>query len=192
VQSHTSVVDVNGMAVVVSSTVNLVFGSQVLDPVTGILFNNEVREINHHFKNSENDICPRWMTFPHQESRMPSASGLHRVCCDLLYSLGPDIHRKADNYPEAHKRPLSSTAPTIIENPDGSFYLALGASGGSKIFPAVFQVILNLDWGLDISSAIEYPRLHHQLYPEFVKADDSYPHELLAELERRGHSIFSA
>ena len=85
-QSHTSIVDVNGMAVVVSSTVNLVFGSQVLDPVTGILFNDEVCEIKHHFKNSENVIIfPRWMTFPHQESRMPSASGLHRVCCDLLY-----------------------------------------------------------------------------------------------------------
>ncbi|KAH9978655.1 gamma-glutamyltranspeptidase [Lactifluus volemus] len=153
--SHTSVVDVNGMAVVVSSTVNLVFGSQVLDPVTGILFNNEMDDFS--------------------TPGVPNAFGLW-----------PSPY----NYPEAHKRPLSSTAPTIIENPDGSFYLALGASGGSKIFPAVFQVILNLDWGLDISSAIEYPRLHHQLYPEFVKADDSYRRELLAELERRGHSIF--
>jgi gamma-glutamyltranspeptidase/glutathione hydrolase/leukotriene-C4 hydrolase len=98
----------------------------------------------------------------------------------------------ADNYPEAYKRPLSSTAPTIIEHPDGSFYLALGASGGSKIFPAMFQVILNLDWGLDISSAIEYGRLHHQLYPEWIDADVVYPRKLLADLERRGHLLHSA
>ncbi|KAI9437760.1 gamma-glutamyltranspeptidase [Lactarius indigo] len=90
----------------------------------------------------------------------------------------------ADNYPEAQKRPLSSTAPTIIENPDGSFYLALGGSGGSKIIPAIFQVVLNLDWGLDIGSAIEYGRLHHQLYPEWVEADNIYPAELLLNLKK--------
>lgn len=30
------------MAIAVTSTVNLVFGSQVLDPVTGVLMNDEV------------------------------------------------------------------------------------------------------------------------------------------------------
>lgn len=98
----------------------------------------------------------------------------------------------ADNFPEAQKRPLSSTAPTIIENPDGSFYLALGGSGGSKILSAVFQVILNFDWELDISSAIEYGRLHHQLYPEWIDADDTYPFELLLGLEKRGHTLHGA
>lgn len=45
-----------------------------------------------------------------------------------------------DNYPEPGKRSLSSTTPMILEYPDGSFYTAIGGSGGSKIFPAVFQV----------------------------------------------------
>ena len=43
-QSHTSVVDKDGMAVAITSTVNLVFGSQVMDRTTGILLNDEVRE----------------------------------------------------------------------------------------------------------------------------------------------------
>jgi gamma-glutamyltranspeptidase/glutathione hydrolase/leukotriene-C4 hydrolase len=43
--SHTSIVDASGMAVAFTSSVNVVFGSQVMDPVTGILFNNEVRDI---------------------------------------------------------------------------------------------------------------------------------------------------
>lgn len=97
----------------------------------------------------------------------------------------------ADNYPEAHKRPLSSTAPTIIEQSNGSFYAALGGAGGSKIFPAIFQVILNLDWGLDIGSAVEYGRLHHQLYPEWIEVDNIYPRELLLGLRTRGHLLHS-
>lgn len=44
-QSHVSVVDKNGMAVALTTTVNLVFGSQVLDPETGIILNDEVRTI---------------------------------------------------------------------------------------------------------------------------------------------------
>jgi gamma-glutamyltranspeptidase/glutathione hydrolase/leukotriene-C4 hydrolase len=33
------------MAVAITSTVNLIFGSRVMDAVTGILFNDEVCEI---------------------------------------------------------------------------------------------------------------------------------------------------
>lgn len=32
-----------GMAVALTTTVNLIFGSLVMDPVTGVLFNDEVR-----------------------------------------------------------------------------------------------------------------------------------------------------
>jgi len=41
-QSHSSIVDESGMAVSITSSVNFVFGSQVIDPVSGTLLNNEV------------------------------------------------------------------------------------------------------------------------------------------------------
>lgn len=41
-QSHTSIIDASGMAVAITSTVNLVFGSQVMDPITGIILNDEL------------------------------------------------------------------------------------------------------------------------------------------------------
>ena len=98
----------------------------------------------------------------------------------------------ADNYPEPGKRPLSSTVPTIIEHEDGSFYLAVGASGGTKIFPAVLQVILGIDdWGLDPSQAIEWGRVHDQLYPLSVEVDDILPKEGIDGLRERGHNITS-
>ncbi|KAF5321830.1 hypothetical protein D9619_001810 [Psilocybe cf. subviscida] len=121
--SHTSVVDLNGMAVSLTSTVNLVFVGTI------------------------------------------------------------------DNFPAPGKRPLSSTAPTIFEHADGSFYLAIGGSGGSRIFPSLFQVIANLNWGMDISAAIEEGRLHDQLYPVTVDADNVYPPHLLHDLSQRGHNL---
>lgn len=94
-----------------------------------------------------------------------------------------------DNYPEPGKRPLSSTTPLIIEDADGSFYCALGASGGSRIFPAIFQTLLNLEWGMDVSSAIEYGRMHDQLFPLIVDSDDILPPALLDGLRALGHNI---
>ena len=55
-----------------------------------------------------------------------------------------------------------------MDTPDGDVYLALGGSGGSRIFGAVAQVILNLDWGHDVANAIEQQRVHDQLSPAYV------------------------
>lgn len=94
-----------------------------------------------------------------------------------------------DNYPEPGKRPLSSTAPTILEHSDGSFYLAVGGSGGVRIFGAMLQVLLNLDWGMNTSKAVEYGRLHDQLYPQILEAEAIYPREILDTLRDRGHNV---
>lgn len=79
--------------------------------------------------------------------------------------------------------------PTIIEHSDGSFFAAIGGSGGSRIFGAVFQTLLNLDFGLDVSQAVEYGRLHDQLYPLMLDADSVYPSDILDELRDRGHNV---
>ena len=94
-----------------------------------------------------------------------------------------------DNYPEPGKRPLSSTVPLITEDANGDLELVLGGSGGSRIFPSIFQVILNLEWGMDVSSAIEYGRLHDQLYPLNLDVDDTYPQDVIDGLKERGHNV---
>lgn len=44
--SHFSAVDSDGMAVSMTSTVNLLFGAHLMDPVTGVIFNNEMNDFS--------------------------------------------------------------------------------------------------------------------------------------------------
>ena len=87
---------------------------------------------------------------------------------------------------------MSSTVPTIVEDINGDLELVLGGSGGSRIFPAVFQVMLNVDWGYDIRGAIEDGRVHNQLFPQYVDADSTIDDELLDALRSRGHNVTGA
>jgi len=124
---------------------------------------------------------------------IPDAWGIYASPCayTAFHPSHPSHLDRADNYPEPYKRPLSSMVPLIMEHADGSFYIAAGASGGSRIFGGVFQTVLNLDWGLDASQAVEFGRMHDQLYPTELEIDESYPSELIMQLAQRGHNITS-
>ena len=57
------------------------------------------------------------------------------------------------------KRPLSNMCPTIVERRDGVRF-AMGASGGRRIMPAVYQLISFLvDYDMSIDAAFCQPRL---------------------------------
>ncbi len=59
----------------------------------------------------------------------------------------------------AGQRPLSNMCP-IIAIKDGQPSSGLGASGGRKILPAVFQIAVYMnDFGMDLATAINYPRI---------------------------------
>ena len=72
------------------------------------------------------------------------------------------------NSVQPNKRPLSSMSPTIAVK-DGKVALVLGTPGGSRIFTAVYQVLVNvLDYKLPLDRAQAQPRFHHQLLPDNV------------------------
>lgn len=141
----------------VTSTVNLIWGSHVMTPKTGIILNDE-----------QDDFAV---------PGTPDAFGLP-----------PSPH----NYPAPGKRPLSSTAPTIVHERDGSLRAVLGGSGGSRIFPSVAQVLINLACGDDLSTAIERPRVHNQIVPDLTTLEvgpDHVSQHWLDGLAARGHTI---
>ncbi|GMK56305.1 hypothetical protein CspeluHIS016_0301450 [Cutaneotrichosporon spelunceum] len=96
------------------------------------------------------------------------------------------------NYPAPGKRPLSSTAPAIVHDRRGRVVGVLGGSGGSRIFPSVASVLLNLACGDDISAAVERRRLHDQIIPHVTTLEvgpEGVDMEWLAALTERGHKI---
>lgn len=80
-------------------------------------------------------------------------------------------------------RPLSNMCPTIVERADG-FRFAVGACGGRKIFPSVFQLISFLvDYDMDLNTAIHQPRVDVSGTDE-VSVDPQLPQNIIDALAK--------
>ena len=84
---------------------------------------------------------------------------------------------------------LSSMTPSILEKNDDLF-LVLGSPGGSTIITSVFQTILNtILFNMDIKSAVDAPRFHHQWKPDKIYMEKLLAvDEILKPLLKMGHS----
>jgi len=70
---------------------------------------------------------------------------------------------------EPNKRMLSAMTPTIVIDENEDTFIAVGSPGGSTIITVVLQVILNvIDYNMDIQTAIDMPRFHHQWMPDQI------------------------
>jgi gamma-glutamyltranspeptidase/glutathione hydrolase len=68
------------------------------------------------------------------------------------------------------RRPLSSMTPTIVLDPQGQLLLVTGSPGGPRIITAVTQSLLNvIDYGMDVRTAVDAPRIHHQMLPDQIE-----------------------
>ncbi len=93
------------------------------------------------------------------------------------------------NEVRAGGRPLSSMAPTIVEE-GGRPILVVGSPGGSTIPATVLQVLLRVLASGDLASAVAAPRLFHQHTPDVVFVEKGcVPEPLLDALRRRGHVL---
>ncbi|KAK7510742.1 gamma-glutamyltransferase [Phyllosticta citriasiana] len=153
--SHIVAADKSGLAISLTTTINLYFGSRVLVPETGIIMNNEMNDFS--IPGSSNSF-----------GYIPSEA----------------------NYIRPGKRPLSSITPIIVDYPDGSLYISVGAAGGSRIITSTIQNVFNM-LGLNLTApeALKKPRLHDQLVPNTVSFEYSYDNSTAAYMKERGHNV---
>jgi gamma-glutamyltranspeptidase / glutathione hydrolase len=82
------------------------------------------------------------------------------------------------------KRCLCNYTPVVAEAADGK-WLALGASGGRRIMPAVMQILsFVMDYGMDLDAAIHHPRLDAS-EGDIVIGDVHLPKEIREALRAR-------
>jgi gamma-glutamyltranspeptidase/glutathione hydrolase len=88
------------------------------------------------------------------------------------------------------KRPLSSMSPTLLMR-DGRVVLLLGSPGGPRIITAVVEVINNvIDYGMDVQSAVDAPRFHHQYLPDQIYAEPyAFSPDTAEKLQSMGYKI---
>jgi len=91
------------------------------------------------------------------------------------------------------KRMLSSMAPTIVLRDEAPF-LCLGSPGGTRIFPAICQALVNvIDFGMSVQQAMEAPRVWTMGVPGTpegkLHVEPELGEETLDELRRRGHDV---
>jgi gamma-glutamyltranspeptidase/glutathione hydrolase len=88
------------------------------------------------------------------------------------------------------KRMLSSMTPTIVLK-NGNPFIIIGSPGGSRIITTVIQVVLNvIDFEMDIQTAINMPRIHHQWYPDEIYYEKfALNNDAINALNKRGHKF---
>lgn len=91
------------------------------------------------------------------------------------------------------KRPLSSMAPTFVEDERG--VLIFGTPGGSRIISMMATAIFDFVGQAepDVQRLVSSPRFHHQYLPDRIEFEpEGFDYVLLEQLEAMGHSVQTA
>jgi gamma-glutamyltranspeptidase / glutathione hydrolase len=84
-------------------------------------------------------------------------------------------------------RALNNMTPIVLHE-NGRAVMAVGGSGGRRIWPAVVQTIVNrVDFGMSLQEAVEQPRIHVESDDPVV--DPRFGEAVLADLAGRGHRV---
>ncbi|KAF3924841.1 Gamma-glutamyltransferase [Orbilia brochopaga] len=169
--SHINALDAEGMAVALTTTVNLYFGARICDPETGEYGLGSTCVVA---------LLGKTGVVLNDEMDDFSIPGT-----DNAFHLQPSRY----NFIKPYKRPLSSTAPMITVS-NGRPSLIIGGSGGSRIVTNVFLCFIKMyKWGYTLLDTIRSPRVHHQLMPMIAYVEAGTRDDIVQGLEDRGHVV---
>eukprot|EP00800_Vazella_pourtalesii_P013685 TRINITY_DN3321_c0_g1_i1.p1 TRINITY_DN3321_c0_g1~~TRINITY_DN3321_c0_g1_i1.p1 ORF type:complete len:607 (+),score=181.72 TRINITY_DN3321_c0_g1_i1:76-1896(+) len=144
--THISVLDSSGMAVSVTTTVNLYFGSALITPAYGIILNDCMDDFS-------TPNVSNYFGLP------PSPHNFIRPLKRAQSSMSPIIVLDKGN--------------TGLEY---VVHAVSGGSGGSRIITSVVQSLLNLlSFGMSPTEAVSAKRLHSQLIPQELALETDFP-----------------
>jgi gamma-glutamyltranspeptidase/glutathione hydrolase len=158
--SHIVTADSDGMAVTLTTTVNLLFGSKLVVPETGVIMNNEMNDFS---------IPGVSNAFGY----IPSPANYVRPGKRPLSSISPVIVEHANS--------------SSLVN---AFYVAIGAAGGSRIITATIQNLIHiLDGNMSTADALAQPRIHDQLVPAAVSFEYAFNNATTAYMKALGANV---
>jgi gamma-glutamyltranspeptidase/glutathione hydrolase len=107
------------------------------------------------------------------------------VLNNAMYGLNPEPGHA--NSIMGRKRRIQNVCPTILLR-EGEAFMAVGAPGGRAIQTSIAQAIINvIEFGMDIQSAIEAPRITRETGE--IQLDSRFSREVYHRLLAAGHKV---
>ena len=158
--THYSVVDAEGNAVSVTTTLNDAFGFRVTAEGLGFLLNDEM-----------DDFAAK--------QGVPNIYGLIQGPANAI---GPGKR------PLSAMTPTIVLRKDALK--EGKLFLVLGSPGGPTIITTVANILIGVvDFSLDIEEAVNAPRFHHQWLPDQILVEDRLSPDTMNLLRSKGHKL---
>lgn len=157
--SHLSIVDEDGNAVAMTSTINTYFGSKVRGTRTGIIFNNEMDDFS----------TPG---VPNSYGVPPSPTNFIKPGHNPMSSMSPTVVLKQGEN--------GQKVVTMVAGASGGTRITTGTA---------LVLMNSLWFGLNAGDSVEAGRVHDQLVPNRVDYDKEFDEFVVEGLRNLGHKV---
>ena len=158
--THLDVVDNEGNAISITTTLNGGYGSKVVVGGAGFFLNNEMDDFS---------VKPG---VPNMYGAVGTEANAIAPGKRMLSSMTPTIVLNKD------------------KGEKSSVYLVVGTPGGTTITTSVFQTLVDIiDFGLSAEDAVNKPKFHHQWLPDELFVEPAFPAYTREQLTAMGYKI---
>ncbi|KAK3737541.1 hypothetical protein QZH41_010649 [Actinostola sp. cb2023] len=188
--THLSVLGPHGDAVSVTSTVNGYFGAKFLSTRLGIVYNNEMDDFSAPGITNEFGLLPAPVNFI-KPGKRPQSSAVPAIILDKDGHVSMVIGGAGGTIITTAVANVSWVCLVegyrvcLVER-----YKVCQVEGYRVNLVEEYRVIMNYFWfKKNLMHSVSMPRLHDQLYPEYVFAETWFPPTVINGLHALGHKV---